>query len=493
MDGRKLIAFCVILAGLFFLSSAYAWGPMSLGGMGGAAGTAGGAAGSDLDADFVLDTIGTNSYDFVSANDHYISIPDDDAWTSVKSASMWLTTDTLSFNARLLSRDNSSDVREWLFYFAGDDLRLIFFDEEGDTLGVTKDNVLEGQMWFNATFTWDGTTADSTGMKLYINGKDLGAVDQSSGTFGTVPNTALDLYIGHDNSVTYGHDGKIARTFLTSDVLTAEEIRSTMFAADCTAVAALIDNELECWDFSADTNADWNSNNGTAQPTGGTPVALAATPDYPGLTTSKYWIIEGQILDSEGSGVTVGSLTGYDNISPKLWITASELTITGNSSGDARGAVGPAVTRELGKTYFVDVETSVASFGYFGLDDTSSLDFSGEHMMRTDNSPVVLDYYSEATLHTGITPYVAAELAQYAFVIGGYDDGGVGIPWDNSEAAASYEYGVSVFQKGASIGNKWKLIWKDYVGSSASLYPQVQWVSSGAIGKIDSRLRGQVR
>ncbi len=133
---------------------------------------------------------------------------------------------TDSTNSAILSKRNSSSVREWLFWVNGEDqLEFTLYDESSNGI-IARDystTVPEGA-WALGVATYDGS-ASVTGINLYLDAAKVDDTDNSSGVYTATENTAALVRLGFmDTTPAVLFDGSMALVALVAKALGQDEI-----------------------------------------------------------------------------------------------------------------------------------------------------------------------------------------------------------------------------------------------------------------------------
>ena len=178
------------------------------------------------------------SMSFDGASD-YIDLGDSDDFSfgngttdSPFSISAWINMDDAT-RFRIASKFNSSSNNEYIFTTSASDLlALNLYDESlGGHIGRKYNTALtsyQGQ-WIHVACTYDGTSS-SSGIKLYLNGSKVAAINSSSGSYDAMENTIQPLFIGQQAG-TYAN-GKIDEVSIFNVELTAQDVQSIYLATE---------------------------------------------------------------------------------------------------------------------------------------------------------------------------------------------------------------------------------------------------------------------
>jgi hypothetical protein len=85
-----------------------------------------------------------------------------------------------------------------------------------------------------------------------------------------------------------------------------------------------------------------------------------------------------------------------------------------------------------------------------------------------DGGAIKLTHLTSTIVYSGI-PFAAQTFDEMAVVLGGYDVNGV--PWDNSQPVAGFEYGYAVFIKWTGTWDTWTLLYRSDLLNTDPMYP----------------------
>lgn len=180
-----------------------------------------------------------NVYSMEFDGTNYIDLGDSDDLSfgngttdSPFSISAWINMDDAT-RFRIASKFNSSSNNEYIFTTSASDLlALNLYDESlGGYIGRKYNTALtsyQGQ-WIHVACTYDGTSS-SSGIKLYLNGSKVAAINSSSGSYDAMENTIQPLFIGQQAG-TYAN-GKIDEVSIFNVELTAQDVQSIYLATE---------------------------------------------------------------------------------------------------------------------------------------------------------------------------------------------------------------------------------------------------------------------
>ena len=135
---------------------------------------------------------------------------------------------------RIINKYNINSPKEWLFAVGGNDtLRLNLYDMSSQTyIGKKSTSTLtiyQGA-WIHLACTYDGS-ANSSGIKLYLNGSQMNDASNDSGGYTAMENTTQPVLIGWQGN-DYAN-GKIDEVAIFNTALSANKIQQIY---DATAV-----------------------------------------------------------------------------------------------------------------------------------------------------------------------------------------------------------------------------------------------------------------
>lgn len=183
----------------------------------------------------------------------------------------------------------------------------------------------------------------------------------------------------------------------------------------------------------------------------------------------------GQVLGAP-EGVDIGQLTVVE-VDGTLAVVGNECAFTAQGTpvwGDL-GLYSQAIARTLGKAHFItdlNLDNDVTKASFYSWQDGANVGLNDRVFTMTFTTSarifaVVGDGAGVFSTSVVVGAYVALTDYDIAIVLGGYDVNGV--PWDDSQAAASYLYGCAMFIRGGAFAN-WTLLWRDVNTSIATLY-----------------------
>ena len=172
------------------------------------------------------------SFNFDSGQSDYFNCGDADIFSFVGatndepfSVSAWVNFDDVTGNRGIIGKYGTTDTRrEWLFYIAGSQLRLLL-RRGASYRAKTGGTTFVANTWYHLLGTYDGRGGDDAdnGIKLYVNGLAETLTDLNNGNYIGMQNTVEPVDIGRFNNTAY-IDGKISNTALFDRVLTEDEI-----------------------------------------------------------------------------------------------------------------------------------------------------------------------------------------------------------------------------------------------------------------------------
>jgi len=230
----------------------------------------------------------TNSYDF-NGTDQYVSVADHNDFSftdgsdndSAFSVCFWYKVDAGGPDTFVSKYETNK--KEWYFgYTTSEEYVFYTYDESvNEYIGRETPPSYDADTWKHMCGTYDGNECAvdcNTSFDIYEDGA---AVDDAD--FTSNPG-----YIGMENlgsAVDFGKgavpnlNGHLALVVITSDVMTTAEIASARSNA-CAGMS--VDNVVACYDLGTDVLDDsGNGHDGTAEPSGGTPVAPSSPVDKP--------------------------------------------------------------------------------------------------------------------------------------------------------------------------------------------------------------------
>lgn len=152
------------------------------------------------------------------------------------SIALWFRTDEVNpseTTTLVAKKENTSDSSQGYLIYLDDDSEEVRFrisDGDGSNLFTIRSNtsINNTTEWFHAVFVYDDSSESAS--KLYINGVDDNATNQTSGNFNDIGDlsNSLDLVFGAESDVSYsstGHhfDGQIDEVYIYDKALTAQE------------------------------------------------------------------------------------------------------------------------------------------------------------------------------------------------------------------------------------------------------------------------------
>ncbi|MFT4721186.1 MAG: hypothetical protein ACI9SB_002363, partial [Candidatus Azotimanducaceae bacterium] len=136
-------------------------------------------------------------------NNDYITIADDDVFTysdgatdNPFSVSAWVSVDTATHNMVVAKYGATSTNAEWgLEIDSAGKLSFYAYDIDGDYIHLETVDVFPTGALHHVAATYEGT-GSSAGIKLFIDGVEQLAIDNSSGTYNVMSNTSVPVLIG---------------------------------------------------------------------------------------------------------------------------------------------------------------------------------------------------------------------------------------------------------------------------------------------------------
>jgi len=137
---------------------------------------------------------------------HHIEVEDHDALSFGDGAedvafslSCWFNSSSSTKTQGLISKANNVKSGEYYILLHGGKVYFRLVDEvKSSYLGVRSADSYVANTWNHLVVTYDGQ-GSTLAMKIYLNGEELNTVSSSSGTYGSMRNTNMPLFIGKRN------------------------------------------------------------------------------------------------------------------------------------------------------------------------------------------------------------------------------------------------------------------------------------------------------
>ena len=140
----------------------------------------------------------SNEVDWGDADEYSVSAG---GW----SISFWIYSDKTDATQALIAKYGTYSPyrRDWAIFWnksgASGYYQLLIKDSGNDQITRTSQDSLAFMpqgAWTHLVFTWDGTTGDGTGIKIYENTIEIGTTSPDSGTFNAPNNSTSSLFFG---------------------------------------------------------------------------------------------------------------------------------------------------------------------------------------------------------------------------------------------------------------------------------------------------------
>jgi hypothetical protein len=191
------------------------------------------------DAGYPL-TQGSGYYVHLDGTDEEFDVADDDIFTFGNGSIDYpftvlalINPDTVSGVDTIIGKwdETTADpLREWIFQLNAGKIEALLLDESSNgQIGRTDGSALTAGTWYLVGVTYNGSRSNG-GIRLYVNGVDqTDAVDNESGTYTAMENTATKPTIGFHIGASANEeffDGKIATMVVIGKELSRDEMHN---------------------------------------------------------------------------------------------------------------------------------------------------------------------------------------------------------------------------------------------------------------------------
>lgn len=143
--------------------------------------------------------------------------------TSACGFSFWVNTDAVGAAQTILAKTDGSNVSYSIQLDTNGYLEIKLFTDSSNYIGREYQTAIVANQWTHYIVSWDGTTTDSTGIKLYRNGSLVTTVALTAGSFTGMVDSTADFTIGATDAPDAYFDGRLHRVFVTANEISADK------------------------------------------------------------------------------------------------------------------------------------------------------------------------------------------------------------------------------------------------------------------------------
>ena len=225
-----------------------------------------------------------NSYslNFDSGSSDYIECGDSDIFSfgngssdSPFSISAWVNFDDVSTSVGIISKyANTNATREWLFYIAAQNFRLLLQDESYNNFATATSTTISTNQWYHVVGTYNGVGGANAnqGMNIYVNGQPQTLSYAGSSNYVAMHNTDAIVRIARYGTGGY-MSGKQSNISIFNKELTSTEVVKLYNSGVPGNLSNFNPSPISWWSLGSDSyfnGSSWicpdlvNTNNGTS-------------------------------------------------------------------------------------------------------------------------------------------------------------------------------------------------------------------------------------